>query len=318
MNFWGVIFIFLLLIILFFVVEYAIYHYIFCISKKRRPNYKIIPKNKIYTNCKKVLSKSIQEIESTPSETFQINSFDGFKLFAHFYTLPNSTSDSPIFVFLHGYHGSYFWDGYGTFELCKKLGFRILMIDERNHGASEGNITFGIKERKDCKQWINFIIEKFGPETQIILSGVSMGAASVLMASEMELPKNVKCIISDCGYTSPIEIIKKTVKEMKLPIGPIMSLINFSAKVFGKFNLKSASPLEVVKKNKIPTIFIHGEKDFIVPTEMGKELYENAIAEKKLVLFENASHANNALTDFELYEKEVVAFISKYVKNVLN
>ena len=137
MNFWGVIFIFLLLIILFFVVEYAIYHYIFCISKKRRPNYKVIPKNKIYTNCKKVLSKSIQEIESTPSETFQINSFDGFKLFAHFYTLPNSTSDSPIFVFLHGYHGSYFWDGYGTFELCKKLGFRILMIDERNHGASE-------------------------------------------------------------------------------------------------------------------------------------------------------------------------------------
>ena len=105
---------------------------------------------------------------------------------------------------------------------------------------------------------------------------------------------------------------------MKLPIGPIMSLINFSAKVFGKFNLKSAAPLEAVKKNKIPTIFIHGEKDFIVPTEMGKELYENAIAEKKLVLFENASHANNALTDFELYEKEVVAFISKYVKNVLN
>ena len=85
-----------------------------------------------------------------------------------------------------------------------------------------------------------------------------------------------------------------------------------------KFNLKSAAPLEAVKKNKIPTIFIHGEKDFIVPTEMGKELYENAIAEKKLVLFENASHANNALTDFELYEKEVVTFISKYVKNVLN
>lgn len=145
-----------------------------------------------------------------------------------------------------------------------------------------------------------------------------MGAASVLMACELKLPQNVKCIISDCGYTTPIEIIKKTVKEMKLPIGPIMSLINFSAKVFGKFNLKSASPLEAVKKNKIPTIFIHGKKDFVVPTEMGKELFENAIAEKKLVLFENASHANNALTDFELYEKEVVAFISKYVKNVLN
>ena len=83
-------------------------------------------------------------------------------------------------------------------------------------------------------------------------------------------------------------------------------------------NTTNEELLKAVKKNKIPTIFIHGEKDFVVPTEMGKELFENAIAEKKLVLFENASHANNALTDFELYEKEVVAFISKYVKNVLN
>lgn len=314
MNIFYFIFILILMIFVFFVIEYAIYHYIFCISKKRRPNYKKIPNNQIYVDYKKVLSKAIQEIESTHSETFKITSFDGYNLFAKFYTLSNSKPDSPIFLFFHGYHGSYFWDGYGTFELCKKLGFRILMVDERNHGASEGNITFGINERKDCKQWIDYVIEKFGPETQIILSGVSMGSATVLMTSELNLPQNVKCIISDCGYASPIEIIQKTVKEMKLPISPIMKLINFSTKFFGKFDLTSAAPIEAVRKNTIPIIYIHGEKDFIVPTEMGKKLFENTIAEKKLILFENATHANNALANFELYEKEVIDFILKYVK----
>ena len=257
---------------------------------------------------KALLEKDIENVE--------IKSRDGLRLVGHWYPCENA---KRVIVAMHGWRSAWYMDFGMIADFWHNEGCSILFAEQRAQNNSEGEyMTFGYMERYDCLDWIHWVNERTESQYSIYLAGVSMGASTVLMTAGLELPENLKGVIADCGYTSPIEIIKKTVKEMKLPIGPIMSLINFSAKFFGKFNLKSAAPLEAVKKNKIPTIFIHGEKDFIVPTEMGKELYENAIAEKKLVLFENASHANNALTDFELYEKEVVTFISKYVKNVLN
>ena len=103
---------------------------------------------------------------------------------------------------------------------------------------SEGNvITFGIKERHDCISWINFVIEEFGEDIEIALAGVSMGGSTVLLASGMDLPKNVKMILADSSFHNAKDIIKKCVKDLKLPADIFYPFIKLGAKLYGKFDL---------------------------------------------------------------------------------
>ena len=137
-----------------------------------------------------------------------------------------------------------------------------------------------------------------------------MGAATVLMASGKELPKNVVCILADCGYSTPREIIMKTIKEMKLPPKIMYPFVKLGAKIFGHFNLDEYSPIEAVKNSKTPTIFIHGTNDDFVPYSMSEKMYEECTAKKSLVPIEGAGHGLaypvnkekylQALQDFEL------------------
>ena len=46
------------------------------------------------------------------------------------------------------------------------------------------------------------VLARVGEDAEIVLHGLSMGAATVLMVSGERLPEQVKAIIEDCGYTS--------------------------------------------------------------------------------------------------------------------
>ena len=175
-------------------------------------------------------------------------------------------------ILFHGYRGDAERDLSKGIERCFKLNRNALIVDLRGIGESEGNvITFGIKERKDCLTWINFAIKEFGNNVEIIITGISMGAATVMMASSMDLPKNVIGTLADCGYSSPKDIIKKVIKQIHLPTFIFYPLIKLGAKLFGKFNLEEYSPYESVQKSKVPIIFIHGNVDNFVPCDMSEK-----------------------------------------------
>ena len=297
----------LTLILVFFLPLYYLYSQIFCYPLKKRPEIHQIPKRKLYKDFKDRMEKSIQEMEETPFEDVSIVSDDGFRLYGKLY---KAKEKSPLVLFFHGYHGMAAWDGYGIFKICRENGFPVLMIDDRTHGNSEGNATtFGIKERYDCKLWTEYAVKLLGEETDIFLAGVSMGAASVMMSTELELPENVKGIVADCGYSEPAAIIKETLRSMKLPTEPVYLFVRLAALLFGHFDLEEASPLQAMKKLEIPILFIHGTKDSVVPISMGEELYENCVANKKKVWIEGADHANSALTDYETYKEAVLEFL---------
>ncbi|MCM1039352.1 MAG: alpha/beta fold hydrolase [Ruminococcus sp.] len=297
------------LVLLFLVSIYVLYHEVFCHPLRKRREVHEIPDSDIYRMHKEKMLACIADMERTPHEEVSIVSADGLRLCGHLYQMREG---APLVIFFHGYHGVYAWDGYGFFKICKKNGYNILLIDERAHGKSEGNvITFGIKERHDCKLWVEYALERFGAHSGIFLAGVSMGAATVMMASELELPENVKAIIADCGYSEPAEIIRETMRKMGLPDRLLYPFIRLGARLFGHFDLEEASPLQAVRKLNIPILFIQGDLDDVVPVAMGEELYAACVSEKERLLVAGAGHANSAVTGFEDYEGAVMRLLEK-------
>ena len=78
-----------------------------------------------------------------------------------------------------------------------------------------------------------------------------MGAATAMITSGYDdLPENIVGIVADCGYTSAEDIIKKVMRDMKLPPDLLYPFIRLGAKIFGRFDIDEFSPIEQVKKSK--------------------------------------------------------------------
>ena len=159
----------------------------------------------------------------------------------------------------------FFWDGLGSFRFCRKNHINLLVVDERSHGKSADQIiTFGIRECKDVKCWADYAAKRF-PEKSLILSGVSMGSASVMMASVLSLPSSVKALICDCGYHCPCRNYQRNHTVFSSAGFFLLCLLHFGARIFGHFNLSESTALSAVKQTKLPILFIHGDHDSIVP-----------------------------------------------------
>ena len=283
-------------------------------SRKRKPllpgEYEI-PKGRIYEPYREDIIAWTEEMRSLAHERLSITSHDGLNLCAKYYEYKKG---APVEILFHGYRGSSERDLCGGVHRCRMLGRNALIVDQRAAGESDGHvITFGIKERLDCKRWIDFAVEKFGEDTEIIITGISMGAATVMMALEDELPRQVVCALADCGYTSPKDIIKKVLRDLRLPVCIFYPVIRLAARLFGRFDLEETSALRGVKNCKIPIIFIHGEDDNFVPCDMTKNLYSVSTAPKKrLYTVPGAGHGLAFPCDRENYYRALKEFEAEY------
>ena len=251
----------------------------------------------------------IKELCDTDFEEIRIKSHDGLSLYGRYYHVADG---APLEIQAHGYRSYSRRDFSGGGLEALKRGHNLLLIDQRSHGLSEGrSISFGILERKDILSWVNFAVERFGENIKIILVGISMGAATVLMASELDLPKNVRCVIADCPYSSPKEIIMRVVKRKKLPPKIMFPFLWLGGRIFGGFDICEASAEDAVRRSKIPTLIIHGECDRLVPCYMSEKIFENCnMKKKRLATFPDATHGLSFFYDNERYMNEVREFTS--------
>ena len=248
-----------------------------------------IPPGEIYEVYREDMVAWTKAIRSMPCEDMEITSFDGLKLRAKYYEYE---AGAPIEILFHGYKGYAERDLSGGVERCFRLGRSVILVDHRASGRSDGHVTtFGINERHDCHSWIRYAIERFGDDVKLIISGVSMGAATVMMTAGDPLPENVICVLADCGYTSPREIICKVLKDMKLPDKVFYPFIKLGARIFGRFNLDETSPIEAMRKCTLPVVFVHGDTDDFVPHRMSVRLCEECASDKKtLITIHGAGH----------------------------
>ena len=280
---------------------YVCYRLVFYKTKKTvlGPDEYDIPKGAEYEIYREVIVESIKRGRAMKHEDVCVKSFDGLTLRGRYY---ECCAGAPLEILFHGYRGNSERDLSAGVERCFALGRNALIVDHRASGESEGKtITFGILERKDCLSWVDFAIRRFGSDAKIILTGISMGAATVMMAVGEELPKNVVCVLADCGYSSPKEIIKKVMKDLKLPADLFYPFVKLGARLFGGFDLEETSAMEAVKRAKTPVIFIHGEADDFVPCDMSRSLYEACISPKKIMTVPEAGHGTAYLKDGEAY-----------------
>lgn len=195
------------------------------------------------------------------------------------------------------------------------LGYNVLAVDARAHGDSEGTkIGMGWPERMDVIEWIKLILS-WDSDAKIILHGVSMGAATVLMASGEALPENVKVVIADCGYTSEWDEFRREADVLHIPWFPVLNVTSGLSKLYDGYNFKQASAIEQVKKSRIPTLFIHGTEDELVPYDMLGKLYSAASCEKECLTVNGAGHALSSSVEPKLYWNTVESFIEKYINN---
>lgn len=270
-----------------------------------------LPVGRIYEPYAEQMIGWMKRLREMQSQSFEIRSFDGLTLRGKYY---ECKKDAPIEIMFHGYQGNSERDLCGGVFRAFRLEHNVLLVDHRAGGASDGRIiTFGINERRDCLGWIDLAVSHFGKDCKLILTGVSMGAATVMMASAERLPANVRYVLADCGYSTAKDIIKKVIREMHLPPEILYPFVRLGGRIFGRFDLEETSPLEAVKSSNIPILFIHGNGDDFVPCDMSVELYGACGSEKELVIIEGAGHG----LAYPVNKEEYLAALSEFDKKYL-
>lgn len=249
-------------------------------------------------------------------ERIEMKSFDGLTLQGYY--LPAEEETDRTVFFVHGYLGNAFDMGlYGEYYY-KELGYNLFIPDLRGHGESEGDyIGFGWDDRLDIVDWLDVVVAEVGEEADIVLHGLSMGAAAVLMASGEELPKQVKGIIADSPYTSVYDMFAYQMERMyHVPAFTVLPVMSVVTNVRAGYSLREASALQQVKKAEVPILYIHGAADTFVPYTMSEELADVTKSAHELVIFPDANHGESiVLHEWEYYDV-VRSFLAKIMPDV--
>lgn len=261
-----------------------------------------------------LLKEANRWLDRRENEIHMIRSFDGLLLQGEFFAADETTRDTVILF--HGYRNNHRREYAVMAKFLLEAGYNVLMVDERAHGASEGNyVGFGILDREDVYRWVHYVNRRFHGNGNIFLHGISMGGASVLMASSLNLPSSVKGIVADCAYTSPKEEFIHVMRTRgKYYSRVLLGTANLICKWSAGYSFDDYSSVKAVAQTKVPILIIHGTQDDFVPVRMAKEIYRACISRKELYLVEGAGHAESYYLEKGEYEKRMLSFFDKCLK----
>ncbi|MBO5577924.1 MAG: alpha/beta hydrolase [Bacilli bacterium] len=248
----------------------------------------------------------VKRMVEYPHEDAYIASCDHLKLHARIY---KNNSDTVVIMF-HGYRGTPCRDFSGGAYDMIQLGYNVILVDERGHKESKGHsITFGVKEKRDAKSWIEYAKKTFGEDKRIVLVGISMGGATVLLASD--LLKEGDKVIADCPYTTPKEVISSTLQNnLKMNPKIFYPIANLVSIIFGHANLNKDDAEEHVKNSKAKIMIIHGEEDTLVPYKFSKRIADLHKDKVRYELFPKAEHGISYMVDNARYKRIIGEFLN--------
>jgi uncharacterized protein len=274
-------------ILLYFLGSYVVYRRVIHIDPKN--NYAVVNQSDAF------FAPSWAWFKSVPKETVHIRSYDGVRLGATF--IPSADKNSELLaIVLHGYHANA-TDMAIIAKFYSDLNFKVLLVDQRGHGLSGGTFSsLGVFERYDLRKWINYCLRIYGSNDQILLHGVSMGAATVLMAAGLTLSENVKLLVADSAFTTFMKTLKIAARpKIGIIFFPGMNVISL---FLHKFTLWQANVLKAVRKVTYPTVFIHSDRDRVCPLAMVNQLYHALPAtQKDKYIVKDAPHAEGYVAD---------------------
>jgi fermentation-respiration switch protein FrsA (DUF1100 family) len=248
-------------------------------------------------------------MDALPNERLTQLAKDGTALAARFF--PNGGT-KKVAILCHGWHSFPWWDFGKAFDIVYDAGYAVLAVSMRAQGESEGRyLTYGAKESEDLLGWIRILLERYGEDLSIAIMGVSMGAATVLCTTGKALPKQVKCAVSDCAFTS-VKDQFDAVSKKRYPI--IRKIGQGAARVFAGVRYADASPIDAVSRSRTPTLFVHGDADDFVPFAMMDRLYTAcACPDKASWISPGAQHTEAAMKNPEAYAAHVLPWLKAHL-----
>ncbi len=279
-----------------------------CVSKRVKPP-ETEPK-RIARNELRIINNNY--LYSLNPEDLSIVTPDGLTLRAWYAPAEEETKRFVIAVHGHNCNGPDECSHILRF-FRNELGWNYFLPDLRGHGRSDGKyIGFGAPDSKDIVQWIDYLVDRFGEDIEIVLYGISMGAATVMLVNSQNPPKQVKLVIEDCGFTNAFEECANTVKDtIGFRVDFLIEFSNIFCKVLAKYDLKKdADPLGKMKSAKNPVLFIHGNADTFVPFRMHQQLYDACPTPKDMLVIDGAVHAFSYYDGKEAYEAKIKEFVA--------
>ena len=279
-----------------------------------RPKKQTPPTEEIYIKRAEIREANNQRLYDLNPQDLRIKSVDDMNMRAWY--LPAEKETNKFVICVHGHK----CNGPDEFSHMMPLyhydlGYNYLLPDLTAHGRSDGKyIGFGSFDSKNILRWVDYLIDRFGEDIEIVLHGISMGAATVMLCNEMDPPKQVKAVIEDCGYTSAYDEMNYTLKDMigfKFP--PLVKMASAVCKIKAGYFFGDADPLGNMSKAKNPMLFIHGEADTYVPFEFGKKLYEACPVAKDYMWVPDTIHAFSYYNAKEQYDEKVKGFLAAHM-----
>ncbi|WP_223257380.1 alpha/beta hydrolase [Phormidesmis priestleyi] len=212
--------------------------------------------------------------------------------------------DHPIstMLYLHGNGGNISVEVKA--RRFRELGFSVLLIDYRGYGRSEGNFPSEATVYQDAQTALDYLVkERRISLKKIVVYGHSLGGAIAINLANQN-PKVAGLIVSS-SFTSMYQM---AARDWKFRLFPIELILTQKFDSVGK-----------VRSLKMPSLFIHGMDDTLIPVSIGKALYEAAPQPKQLLLIPNAGH-NHREAEFDKPEnlKIVQDFARRAVKASLS
>ena len=259
----------------------------------------------------KELQRLSQKLKESDCETVTISARDGERLVGHWHY---REGDKRILIAMHGWRSSWTHDFGAIADFWQDNGCSVLYAEQRGQGESGGeHMGFGMIERYDCLDWINWVNEKTEGKMPIYLAGISMGASTVLMTGGFDLPENVCGIMADCGFTSAHAIWKYVVEgNTRFSYDSRSKAVDDLCKKKINVGTQEYTTLDAMKECKVPVLLVHGTEDSFVPVEMTYENYKACNAPKRLFIVPGATHAMSYMVDRDGYEKTVREFWEEF------
>lgn len=241
-----------------------------------------------------------------------IQSYDGLTLVGH--AILNEVPTDKWMVAVHGYQSNERESTLIAHQFYE-AGYNVLTYELRAHGKSAARyIGMGYLDKDDLVAWTNAVVAKY-PDSRVFFHGTSMGGATVLFASGLQLPDNVKGIISDCAYTRIWDIFASELKKrFNLGKFPVMYMAQGMAILKAGYNIRQGDVEEYVSKSTLPTLFIHSKADDFIPVSMVFELYDAKLnGVKEMYITENGAHGEAKFVEPKEYYNRVISFAEKYI-----
>ena len=259
------------------------------------------------------LSAAAEKLKNSPTQQVEIVSRDGIRLVGH---IRGVARPQRLILAMHGWRSSWDQDFGMIADFWEKCGCTVLYAEQRGQNDSGGDyMGFGMLERFDCADWAKWIHDNLSDTLPIYLAGVSMGASTVLMASCLDLPANVKGIAADCGYTSPMEIWRHITEEtLHLSSGLHRFDIDELCRKKIQLGPSDCTTVEALHASRLPVFLVHGTDDTFVPVEMTYENYKACQGKRKLLIVPGADHGMSYYVARDEYEKNVREFFKECEK----